>query len=439
MSIRLALRSLFLPVVLASVALSSTVFAQQAQIPASTPPGLMLVEVNRDEGFSSDPYFFNRLGDENGNTLFFSTTQQRESLENFQPVVAEEDARPFDDWTIVSHGDVSQWAYQSHPLFTWSLEEEAGQIATNFALYGPGPNGEAPLNENSRGALMPPAGWQVARFTPAETAIIPDGFDLQQIDSAQVVVLTNYQGFSLYTYSTSADSASVCPDNECYEQWIPVAAAALAVGFGEFSIVDRIDGTRQWAYRDQPLFRFKGDLQEGDAHGRNVYEQFQLAVVKENFRPIGVEVATQTGYGDIYTLDGKTLYFGSAFEKYWGGRNLRGSFEIAYFKGKRLGGDACVIDECLQTWQQFIASENAVSNGFWEVIARHDGSRQWAYKGFAVYTNNFDTEPGQMHGHSIYEIADVDGDEAAIARTKLLAEVGNAMGGAGVYWSVAKP
>ena len=46
---------------------------------------------------------------------------------------------------------------------------------------------------------------------------------------------------------------------------------------------------------------------------------------------------------------------------------------------------------------------------------------------------------GQMRGHDIYDIADVDGDEAAISRTKHLAEVGNALGGAGVYWSVAKP
>ncbi|NKB32740.1 MAG: hypothetical protein GKR91_06545 [Pseudomonadales bacterium] len=165
----------------------------------------------------------------------------------------------------------------------------------------------------------------------------------------------------------------------------------------------------------------------------------QLALVKENFNPEGVIVSAQPGYGDIFTLNGKTLYFGSAFEKYWGGRNLRGSFEIAYFKGKRLGGDACINEDCLTTWQPFAAPADATSNGFWEVVTRRDGSKQWAYKGFALYTNSYDEAPGQMLGHSIYEIADVDGDEAAIARTKQLAEVGNALGGAGVYWSVAKP
>ena len=72
-------------------------------------------------------------------------------------------------------------------------------------------------------------------------------------------------------------------------------------------------------------------------------------------------------------------------------------------------------------------------------MTRLDGTRQWAYKGFALYTNSEDKSAGQMRGHSLYDIADVDGDEEAIARTKYLAEVGNALGGAGIYWSVAKP
>ena len=135
----------------------------------------------------------------------------------------------------------------------------------------------------------------------------------------------------------------------------------------------------------------------------------------------------------------RQLYFGSAFEKYWGGRNLRGSFEITYFKGKRLGGNACVSDNCLLSWRPFVAPSDSIASGFWEIITRPDGTKQWAYKGFALYTYIEDKVPGEMRGHSIYDIAEVDGNDAAIARTKYLAEVGNALGGAGVYWSVAKP
>ena len=415
--------------------LTSASTAQSSNPPASTPGGIMLVEVHREEGFSSDQYFWTRLGDANGSTLFYNTSPEEVSLQNFDPVIAEDSAVTFDDWSITSKGGVEQWTYQSHPLFTWSLEEEAGQIATNFALHGPGPNDEAPLSENRQGALLPPEGWQVAQYTPAETANIPDGFDLQLIDSGLGVVLTNFEGFSLY----GAASNSTCTNNTCYEKWVPVFAPALATGLGEFSVVDSIDGARQWGFREQPLFRYKGDLLPGDVHGRNVNDQFQLALLKQNFTPEGVQVVAQPGYGDIFALDDQPLYFGSAFEKYWGGRNLRGSFEIAYFKGKRLGGDACLSGGCLATWKPFAAPDNANANGFWEVVTRNDGTKQWAYKGFALYTNSEDVASGQMRGHDIYDIADVDGDEAAISRTKHLAEVGNALGGAGVYWSVAKP
>ena len=416
------------------VLLPSTSLAQPRDISASTPSGVMLVEVHQEEGFSSDQYFWTRLGDASGSTLFYSDAPKEISTENFTPLEAQEGSVDFDDWSIVSDGDLNQWAYQSNLLFTWDLEEEEGLAATNFALYSPGPDGEEPLQENTKGALLPPDGWQVARYKPNSTANLPDGFDLQLIDSGQGVVLTNFEGFSLYV----ASNGESCNSN-CYGEWTPVAAPSLAVGSDRFSIIERMDGSRQWAFKGQPLYRYEGDLQPGDAHGRDTNDEFKLALLTKNFTPTGVNVESRIGYGDIFTLNGKTLYFGSAFEKYWGGRNLRGSFEIAYFKGKRLGGSACVSDNCLLTWKPFIAPSDSTASGFWEIITRHDGTKQWAYKGFALYTNLEDQAPGEMRGHSIYDIAEVDGSDDAIARTKYLAEVGNALGGAGVYWSVAKP
>jgi len=408
-------------------------------IPASTPAGIMLVEIHQEAGSSSDPYFWTRLGDANGSTLFYYTGESAAS-DDFQPVFAAEDATAFDDWSLLPNQGSMQWAYQGHPLYVWSKEKEPGEIALNFALYGVGENGEEPLQENRAGSTMPPEGWRVARFTPSNTSNIPDGFDLRLVDSGQGVVLTDFEGYSLYSFADNSGSAGdACAGKGCYEHWTPIAAAALARGFGDFSVIDRIDGTRQWAIQGKALFRFDGDLLPGDVQGRDAHPQLQLAVLKENYRPEGVDVMSLPGYGDIFTLNGKTLYFGSAFEKYWGGRNLRGSFEIAYHKGKRLGGNACVSGECLAMWRPFAAPESAIASGFWEVVTRQDGTRQWAYKGFALYSYYDDQAPGQIRGHNLYDIADVDGDAESIARTRLLAEVGNATGGAGIYWSLAKP
>lgn len=412
---------------------SPNVIGQDVIVPASTPQGIMLVEVHQEEGFSSDPYFWTRLGDSAGKTLFYS--EESKSSDEFRPVIAQDDPLPFDDWSLVPHGNFVQWAYQGHPLFTWVGEGEPGEVALNAAVYE-----LSPENLIETDMLLPPKGWQVSRFTPDISKNTPAGFDLKLVDSAQSVVLTDHQGFSIYSYSNDEESPdNACALKDCYEYWLPVAAPALARGFDDFSVLDRADGTRQWALRERPLFTFKGDLLPGDVHGRREHVYMGLARFSRAFSPEGVNVASLPGYGDILTLNGKTLYFGSAFEKYWGGRNLRGSFDIAYQKGKRLGGQACVDKACLEAWSPFLAPVGSRSNGFWEVIVREDGREQWAYKGFAVYTYTDDEADGDMRGHSLYDIGQIDGDAEAVARTKMLAEVGNATGGAGIYWSVVKP
>ena len=117
------------------VLFASISLAQPKDIPTSTPSGVMLVEVHQEEGFSSDQYFWTRLGDASGSTLFYFDAPEEISTENFTPLEAPEGSVGFNDWTIVSDGELNQWAYQSNLLFTWDLEEEEGQIATNFALY----------------------------------------------------------------------------------------------------------------------------------------------------------------------------------------------------------------------------------------------------------------------------------------------------------------
>ena len=110
-----------IPLVAIAMVLSSVCAAESMNTPASTPAGIMLVEVHREEGFSSDQYFWTRLGDADGATLFYTIDQKEISLENFKPAKANETAVAFDDWSIVPNGNIRQWAYQSHPLFTLSL------------------------------------------------------------------------------------------------------------------------------------------------------------------------------------------------------------------------------------------------------------------------------------------------------------------------------
>lgn len=421
--------------------------AEQKAAPPAVPSGVTLVEVVRELQASAAQVLWTRLGDAEGRTLLFRAAGglggagcADACAREFPPLPAPADARPFGDWSLVRRpAGGLQWAYRSHPLHTWSREEEPGEVATNVGLAETA-NLKLAERPAAAGALLPPAGWRVARFEPARSIDVPDGIEARLVSSAQAVVLTDFNGFTLYAFDgDAARDGQTCSDRGCEMRWLPAAAPALALDVGDFSVVSRVDGSGQWAWRGRPLYRYHGDLLPGDAHGRAADGRWRMAVLAETFRPPRVAVTALEGYGDVLSLAGMTLYGGSAFEKYWGGRNLRDSFKNAYRRGKRLGGDACRDAECLKTWRPFRAAADARSTGFWEVLVRRDGSRQWAYKGYALYTHAGDEAPGQSRGQATYAFATLDGSREELERAVRLAGIGRTYGGAGVYWNVAKP
>jgi len=231
----------------------------------------------------------------------------------------------------------------------------------------------------------------------------------------------------------------VCAAGSCDTGWRPVVAAALARGVGDYSVEPRRDGSGQWAHKGQPLYTYTDDKLPGDSHGVGVDENRGVAVLTKNFRPWQVGVTYLEGYGAVLTLDGMTLYGGYPFEKRWGGRNLRDTFTYSYSKGKKLGGTACSNDECLKIWRPFLAPANAQPNGFWEPIEREDGHKQWAYKGFALYTYAGDKAPGEYYGQATYDFADVEVEDIDVQHIAYLQDISAAAGGFGIYWNIAKP
>lgn len=131
---------------------------------------------------------------------------------------------------------------------------------------------------------------------------------------------------------------------------------------------------------------------------------------------------------------------GYPFEKRWGGRNLRDTFlHNPYYKGKKLGGGACVAAECLKAWRPFVAATDAVASGFWEPITRPDGTRQWAYKGYALYTYAGDKVPGDHSGQATYAFEKVEGSSSDLKQAFFILDISKATGAAAIYWNIAKP
>ena len=79
-------------------------------------------------------------------------------------------------------------------------------------------------------------------------------------------VYTNHEGMTLYTYDKDEAGKTNCYD-KCAVNWPPFAAAADAAAEGEWTIVDRTDGTKMWAYDGKPLYTYIDDKKAGDVTG----------------------------------------------------------------------------------------------------------------------------------------------------------------------------
>jgi predicted lipoprotein with Yx(FWY)xxD motif len=421
--------------------------ALAAAPPPTTPSGVTLVEVVRELGNSQPQVLWLRPGDALGHTLLISDKDDAknarcvaECATEFPPLLASRGAKATGDWSLVRRQDGgSQWAYQGHPLYSWSKELKAGEVATNIGLTDTS-NFKLAEGAQKPTSLMPPSGWQVARFTPAASMALPDGIDARVVYSYDAVALTDVGGRTLYTFDGDAKRDNqVCTTDGCNVRWLPVAAPALASTVGDFTVVSRADGSLQWAFKKRPLYAYSGDELPGDINGVGVDKKWAVAMLTKNFQPPTVGVVKLEGYGDTMASNGMTLYGGYAFGKRWGGRNLRDTFKDAYHKGKELGATACDEPECLKSWHPFLAAANAQSSGFWEPIAREDGTRQWAYKGFAMYTYAADKAPGDHIGQAIYDFKKPEGSDAYLRKVAFYEKIGKSSGGAGIYWNIAKP
>ena len=79
--------------------------------------------------------------------------------------------------------------------------------------------------------------------------------------------LATAAGMTLYTFeSDTVPGKSMC-NGRCATTWPAATAPADANPMGDWTIITRDDGTKQWAYKGQPLYTFKNDAKPGDVAG----------------------------------------------------------------------------------------------------------------------------------------------------------------------------
>jgi predicted lipoprotein with Yx(FWY)xxD motif len=85
-------------------------------------------------------------------------------------------------------------------------------------------------------------------------------------------------GMTLYTFDKDAPGSgkSVC-NGACATNWPPLRAGADARASGDYSVITRDDGSRQWAYRGKPLYYWVKDTRPGERTGDGVNNAWRLA------------------------------------------------------------------------------------------------------------------------------------------------------------------
>jgi predicted lipoprotein with Yx(FWY)xxD motif len=91
-------------------------------------------------------------------------------------------------------------------------------------------------------------------------------------------MLTNSAGMTLYTFDKDAAGSgkSVC-NGQCAVNWPPLMVKEGDKAAGDYSVVTRDDGGKQWAYKGKPLYLWIKDQKPGDKTGDGVNNVWHVA------------------------------------------------------------------------------------------------------------------------------------------------------------------
>ncbi len=404
--------------------------APVAEIPFTTPVGITVTSLGEVRGkdgvlrVNNNRKTTDIFADARGMTLYTydkdvepgKSTCEAECAAKWPAAAPAPAAKPTGAWSLIVRADgTKQWAFEDKPVYTYAKDEQPGD----------------------KNGSVDDTAWKVLAVKAPETTTYPFGITLRDLPDAGGQVLVDSDGKTLYAYAGDLkQERGSCHAAPCGSNWVVLPAPAVAKAVGEFSIAIRPDRTRQWAFRGQPLYRFTGDMLAEDVNGSGIDKRWQPALVARYPIPAEVKIVSTPSSGKIFTgRDGRTLYRYSFYQRVQSNDEVRAGPYITAI-GQAIGTRACEA-ECLKTWLPVLAPKGAQPSWHWTILTRDDGTRQWAYRGHALYTYADDKKPGEMRGLNSWDIRTNDKDLQSIS---VLAKIGadNQLPSA-FYWTTAYP
>ena len=112
----------------------------------------------------------------------------------------------------------------------------------------------------------------VQTYSQAQSDAIPHGVKIVN------GIFTDSKGMTLYTFDYDTQPGTSACAGECLVQWPALGAEANAKPMGDWTPISRSDGTKQWAYKDKPLYTYFQDTKPGDKTGDGNSQVWHTAV-----------------------------------------------------------------------------------------------------------------------------------------------------------------
>jgi len=391
--------------------------------PLATPFGIQIQPMGVAAGYTlsaeaaaGTPHVQVVYANEKGMSLYYSDADiggkpmcADECGKTWTPALAPANAAPnADGWSVVVRPDgTKQWALNGKPLYTYVNDVDIGSVGGNSpktwgrgALVGPRGylRGPMPVEKPL------PEGWHAAMFFPVEKPL-PPGFKVRQVEDVVGLVLTNAAGHTIYELDGDVSKEKkICGSLATCVEWQPVSAPRVSAPYGDFGLVARADGIKQWTYKGKALYTYADDLVPMDANGIGVHPAWSPAYIVRHFVPPNVVVTTSRKLGKVWaTAQGQTLYKRQGYIYQSGsGHAARRGDTVRPAVGRDIGTNPRCQKQC-EKWHPFLAPVNAQPSGYWDVATRDDGQKQWVYQGYALWTFDGDTAPGEINGNDSFD------------------------------------
>ncbi|AYB59536.1 ATP-binding protein [Ralstonia solanacearum] len=89
--------------------------------------------------------------------------------------------------------------------------------------------------------------------------------------------LHDAHGMTLYTFDRDTMAGKSACNGNCANNWPPLTANDADKASGDYTIIVRDDGKKQWAYHGKPLYLWSKDKMPGDQTGDGFMNAWHIA------------------------------------------------------------------------------------------------------------------------------------------------------------------